>query len=245
MSTQPGATTRSRASITSRPRSLTSPTIEIAPSSIAMSADCSGPPVPSATAPFRITRSCMGFRLRRMADEWFFAGKRALVTGSASGMGRAVTTQLVRAGCHVIGLDVADQDDGPSYLFTPVSVGLADDAALGVLLAAWDGPLDFVVNAAGVSPLRETKEQVLAVDWHAPRRICDWAAARLSEPGAIVNVASVAGIYEAFDDAAHALMAGDDSLVPNAGIAYAVAKRAVILRTIQLAATHASRRVRV
>ena len=180
-----------------------------------------------------------------MADEWFFAGKRALVTGSASGMGRAVTTQLVRGGCHVTGLDVADQDDGPSYLFTPVAVDLADGAALGGLLAAWDGPLDFVVNAAGVSPLRETREQVLAVDWYAPQRICDWAVERLTEPGAIVNVASVAGIYEAFDDAAHALMADDDSLIQNAGIAYAVAKRAVILHTMQLAATYAARRVRV
>ena len=148
-----------------------------------------------------------------MADEWFFAGKRALVTGSASGMGRAVTTQLVRAGCHVTGLDVADQDDGPSYLFTPVAVDLADGDAVDRLLADWDGPVDFVVNAAGVSPLKETKERVLAVDWHAPRRICDWAVEHLEEPGAIVNVASVAGIYEAFDDATHALMNGDDSRI--------------------------------
>src|SRR6478672_5204267 len=135
MSTQPGATTRSRASSSSRPRSLTSPTIEITPSSIAMSADCNESPVPSATAPFRITRSCMRFRLRRMADEWFFAGKRALVTGSASGMGRAVTTQLVRSGCYVVGLDVADQDDGPSHLFTPVAVDLADGTAVEELLS--------------------------------------------------------------------------------------------------------------
>src|SRR6185295_6001512 len=238
MSTQPGATTRSRASSSSRPRSRTSPTIEITPSSIAMSADCSEPPVPSATAPFRITRSCMGFRLRRMADEWFFAGKRALVTGSASGMGRAVTTQLVRAGCHVTGLDVADQDDGPSYFFTPVALDLADGDAVDGLLAAWDGPLDFVVNAAGVSPFKETKERALAVDRHAPRRICDWAVERLAEPGAIVNDASVAGIYDAFDDATHVLMNGDDSRIENAGIAYAVAKRAVILYTMSLAATH-------
>ena len=180
-----------------------------------------------------------------MADEWFFAGKHALVTGSASGMGRAVTTQLLRAGCHVVGLDVADQDDGPSYLFTPVAVDLADATSLEALLAAWDGPLDFVVNVAGVSPLRETKQQVLAVDWHAPRRICDWAVERLEEPGAIVNVASVAGIYDAFDDATNALIGGDDSGIPNAGIAYAIAKRAVIQHTMQLAATHAHRRVRV
>jgi NAD(P)-dependent dehydrogenase (short-subunit alcohol dehydrogenase family) len=180
-----------------------------------------------------------------MADEWFFAGKRALVTGSASGMGRAVTTQLLRAGCHVVGLDVADQDDGPSHHFEPVAVDLGDAEALAAVLDAWTGPLDFVVNAAGVSPLKETKERVLAVDWHAVRRICDWAVERLAEPGAVVSVASVAGIYDSFDDAARALMAGDDSRIDNAGIAYAVAKRAVILHTTRLAGLHAARRVRV
>lgn len=180
-----------------------------------------------------------------MDGDWFFTGKRALVTGSASGLGRAVTTQLTRSGCHVIGVDIADQDDGPSAQFTPARVDLADAGALDAFLDAWDGPLDFVVNAAGVSPLKETKERVLAVDWLAPRRTCDWAAPRLTEPGAIVNVASVAGIYEAFDAAATALIDGDDSTIEGAGIAYAVAKRAVILHTTRLAAMHASRRVRV
>jgi len=180
-----------------------------------------------------------------MSDAWFFAGKTALVTGSASGMGRAVTTQLLRAGCRVVGLDVADQDDGPSHRFEPVRIDLGDADALSGVLERWSGSLDFVVNAAGVSPLRETRERVLAVDWEAPRRICDWAVVRLEEPGAIVNVASVAGIYETFDASAAALMAGDHSAIPDAGIAYAVAKRAVILRTIQLAGTHAARRVRV
>jgi NAD(P)-dependent dehydrogenase (short-subunit alcohol dehydrogenase family) len=180
-----------------------------------------------------------------MSDAWFFAGKTALVTGSASGMGRAVTSQLVRAGCRVVGLDLADQDDGPSRQFEPVRIDLADADAVSRLLDRWSWPLDFVVNAAGVSPLHETKERVVAVDWEAPRRICDWAVMRLEEPGAIVNVASVAGIYETFDASVAALMAGDDSTIPNAGIAYAVAKRAVILRTMQLAGAHAARQVRV
>jgi NAD(P)-dependent dehydrogenase (short-subunit alcohol dehydrogenase family) len=180
-----------------------------------------------------------------MGDAWFFAGKTALVTGSASGMGRAVTTQLLRAGCRVVGLDITDQDDGPSHQFQPVRVDLADTGGLSRVLDGWSGQLDFVVNAAGVSPLRETKERVLAVDWEAPRRICDWAVTRLEEPGAIVNIASVAGIYETFDAQAAALMSGDDSTIPDAGIAYAVAKRAVIIRTMQLAGTHAARRIRV
>ena len=69
-----------------------------------------------------------------MSDAWFFAGRTALVTGSASGMGRAVTTQLLRAGCRVVGLDVADQDDGPSHRFEPVRIDLGDaDALSGVL----------------------------------------------------------------------------------------------------------------
>lgn len=180
-----------------------------------------------------------------MSDSWFWAGRRALVTGSASGMGRAVTTQLLRSGTHVWGIDITDQDDGPGHQFTPVALDLADGDALGDFLDGWTGPLDFVVNAAGVSPLRATKAQVLAVDWDAPRRICEWAVARLEEPGAIVNVASVAGIYDTFDQLATELESGNDENVPNPGIAYAVAKRALIRLTTRLAGAHASRRVRV
>ncbi len=190
-------------------------------------------------------------------DAWFFAGKTAVVTGGASGIGRAVVLQLVRLGAHVVSLDVQDQDDGPSRWLRPVRVDLGDVGALDTLLDALthpDGPgVDFVCNAAGVSPLGQTVETVIGVDFIAVRRICDRIAPTMEEGDAIVNVASVAGVYEAIDEQARALLADPDpvatmatakELIPDAGRAYAIAKRAVILHTLDVAAAHAARRVR-
>ncbi len=202
-----------------------------------------------------------------MGDEWFFAGKRAIVTGGASGIGRAVVTQLVRAGTRVWSIDVADQDDGPSLHLVPVTLDLMDGAATQAWLddVAGAEPIDFVVNAAGVSPLRETSDRVVGIDFLAPHRICAWAAPRLEAGGAIVNVASVAGIYDAHTEIAQRLIDAADAaltvdptgrggseaffataheLVDNPGIAYAYAKRAVILLTMRTAALHAGRQIR-
>ena len=187
-------------------------------------------------------------------DNWFFAGKRALVTGGASGIGRAVVLQLVRRGAEVVSVDVADQDDGPSLWLRPVRLDLANARAVDALLDELDGQVELVCNAAGVSPLGQTVGTVVAVDFLAVRRICERLAPSMGEGAAIVNVASVAGVYEAIDDQARALLAeGDDAstlaqaaaIIPDPGVAYAVAKRAVILLTLQLAARHAPRRLRV
>jgi NAD(P)-dependent dehydrogenase (short-subunit alcohol dehydrogenase family) len=198
-----------------------------------------------------------------VSDESFFAGKRAIVTGGASGIGRAVVTQLVRMGTHVWSVDVADQDDGPSMLMTPVRLDLVS----GGDLLRWlefefhGAPPDLVVNVAGVSPLRETWERVLGIDFLAVHRICRWAAERVRPGASIVNVASVAGIYEAHTEVAEALIAAADAhstivgdegfyddvrhLVDQPGLAYAYAKRAVILLTMRLAGELAPRQVRV
>jgi NAD(P)-dependent dehydrogenase (short-subunit alcohol dehydrogenase family) len=199
-----------------------------------------------------------------VSDDWFFAGKRAIVTGGASGIGRAVVTQLVRMGTRVWSVDVADQDDGPSPLMTPVEL----DLMRGVATVQWlefefgTSPPDFVVNVAGVSPLRETWERVVGIDFLAVHRISRWAAPRLAPGSAIVNVASVAGLSEAHTAVAEALVAaadahstivGDDAgfyddvrdLIDGPGIAYAYAKRAVILLTMRLAGEQAARQVRV
>jgi NAD(P)-dependent dehydrogenase (short-subunit alcohol dehydrogenase family) len=198
-----------------------------------------------------------------MSEAWFFAGKRALVTGGASGIGRAVVTQLVRMGARVWSIDVADQDDGPSTLFTPVRLDLMDGRATAAWLAdvATAEPIDFVVNVAGVSPLRETLERVVGIDFLAVHRICTWAAPRVRAGGAMVNVASVAGIYEVHTEVAQALIDAADTVargesdaaffdvvrsrIDGPGLAYAYAKRAVILLTMRLAGEQAPRQVRV
>jgi NAD(P)-dependent dehydrogenase (short-subunit alcohol dehydrogenase family) len=95
---------------------------------------------------------------------------------------------------------------------------------------------------------------VIAIDFLALRRVCALALPRMAEPAAIVNVASVAGVYAGLDPMVEPLLAAPDDAValaaarakiPDVGIAYSVAKRAVIRLSLRLAAENAARRVRV
>jgi rhamnose utilization protein RhaD (predicted bifunctional aldolase and dehydrogenase)/NAD(P)-dependent dehydrogenase (short-subunit alcohol dehydrogenase family) len=94
-------------------------------------------------------------KLRRAGSPPMFAGQVALVTGAASGIGKACTAALLAAGAAVIGLDLADSVTdtftGPGYLGIRVDVTDADavDEALQTGVERFGG-LDMVVVSAGV-----------------------------------------------------------------------------------------------
>src|SRR5690606_18290913 len=85
------------------------------------------------------------------------AGRVALVTGAASGIGRATARALLAAGAAVVGLDldaaVEEVADGPE--FVGVAGDATDPAGLDAALARGVrafGGLDVVVVNAGVFP---------------------------------------------------------------------------------------------
>src|SRR4051794_30452565 len=105
------------------------------------------------------------------------AGRRALVTGAASGIGRACAARLAAAGAEVV---AADRDAGKLATLTteldvePLVVDLADLAAVDEL----DLAVDIVVNNAGlqhVAPIEEFPPErfshLLRVMLEAPFRI--------------------------------------------------------------------------
>ena len=82
-------------------------------------------------------------------------GKTALVTGAASGIGRACAKALLARGSCVVGIDVAAgvSIDGPDYLGLRVDVTAPDDVNAAIDIAAERfGGIDMVIAAAGIFP---------------------------------------------------------------------------------------------
>ena len=164
------------------------------------------------------------------------AGRTALVTGAARGIGLAISERLLADGAHVVMLD----RDAPSVEGAAKTLGadaraiVADvtrtaDVDRAVHAAHdWNGRLDIVVNNAGITgrsfPTWELTDedwhQVIGVDLTSVFLVCR-AAVRLMRPrqsGRIINIASIAG------------KEGNPTLVP-----YSTAKAGVIGLTKALA----------
>lgn len=167
-----------------------------------------------------------------------FAGKVAIVTGGASGIGAATVARLLSEGAKVL---VADRQElsglGEMARFakTDVTCAAEVDSMIDAALATW-GRLDVLVNNAGTGALGSTVdcppedwERVFAVNSTAIYRCCRAAIPHLAETnGAIVNVASISGL------------GGDYAMA-----AYNASKGAVINYTRSLAVDCAADGIRV
>jgi 3-hydroxybutyrate dehydrogenase len=130
-------------------------------------------------------------------------GKAALVTGAASGIGRAVAERLEQAGMDVLAVDLTPDPSGPGV---PYEADLtAVDANAGAVTAALQrfGRLDLVVANAGVqhvAPIEEFPEErwetIVALLLTSPFVLAKhaWPALRDSGAGKFVVIASVHGL---------------------------------------------------
>jgi 3-hydroxybutyrate dehydrogenase len=130
-------------------------------------------------------------------------GEVALVTGAASGIGRAIAERLVDDGWQVLAVDLAPDPDGPGE---PLAVDLTTrDGNRSAVESAVErfGRLDAVIPNAGfqhVSPVESFDEErwdaLLALLLTSPFLLARyaWAALRASGNGRIVVVASVHGL---------------------------------------------------
>lgn len=140
------------------------------------------------------------------------AGKRVLVTGSTSGIGRAIATAFLAEGAEVLihGLTQEEVDETLSAVTASGAVsGLAADistpAGVRQIAAFADaiGPVDILVNNAGIFSLRNF-EDLTDEDWLGTLNVNLFSATRLGQyflpkmlgrgEGAIVNIASEAGV---------------------------------------------------
>ncbi|WP_030674204.1 SDR family NAD(P)-dependent oxidoreductase [Streptomyces cellulosae] len=167
-----------------------------------------------------------------------FEGLKALVTGGASGIGRATADLLVARGAQVA---VVDLD--PSSVEKPLlayRADVTDDTSVreAVAAAAADlGGLDVVVNNAGIGA-QGTVEDNTDDEWH---RVLDVNLVGM------VRVARAALPY--LRESAHAAIVNTSSIAATAGLPqralYSATKGAVYSLTLAMAADHVREGIRV
>ena len=139
-------------------------------------------------------------------------GKRAIVTGAASGFGAGIARRFVAEGARVVVADL--NGDGAMTMAAALgdaalacAVDVADDAsvaALAAFAAEHVGEVDILVNNAGVTHLPDHLEEISEADFDrvlAVNAKSVFLTARHFVPamkargrGAILNVASTAGV---------------------------------------------------
>jgi NAD(P)-dependent dehydrogenase (short-subunit alcohol dehydrogenase family) len=135
-------------------------------------------------------------------------GKTCLITGGSSGIGRATVLAFAAAGANVLAADIQNSSgpESPFFdVFFAMDVRRPEQIRAAVAKAvALHGRLDCAVNCAGIGGVRastaeypdEVWDQVLAVNltgvFHCMKE--ELAVMLRQGSGAIVNVASVAGV---------------------------------------------------
>ena len=123
-------------------------------------------------------------------DQLGYTGKRAVVTGAASGMGRATLDYLAELGAEIVGLDIAPIDDGP---WTPVRVDLASRESIDSVIETLGSPVDRLFNVAGLAGGRGREKPAMMVNFYGLRYLTERLLPVMPRGSAIVNVSSLAG----------------------------------------------------
>ena len=169
------------------------------------------------------------------------AGRRALVTGVAGGIGTAVAAALASDGASVCGIDAAQAASG-GWIEADLRIAADTDRAVSECLGRLGG-LDIVVNVAGgsarshgdgrVDEITDTGlDYVLDTNLRSVFHVCRATLPHLGPGSSIVNVTSVLG-----------LVGGAPGSFETHG--YAAAKGAIVALTRAMAVSYAERQIRV
>jgi len=183
-------------------------------------------------------------RFEERVQEGRFRGRTVIVTGAASGIGRATTVRLGREGGLVIATDLSEEgltrlkDEHPELDLVTVAGDVSDERTVARVLELADGGVSGLVNNAGVmdefQPVHELTdeiwERVMRVNVTAPMRMMRAVIPEMlaAGGGSIVNVASEAAFRGSC-----------------AGAAYTASKHAVLGLSRSAAFMYAPQEIRV
>lgn len=152
------------------------------------------------------------------------AGKKAIVTGAAQGLGQAIAAMLAREGAQVFCTDL--NEAGARETATAINMqfpgrafaarhDVANEQDWIAIIAAADkamGGINVLVNNAGIGSLGNVEEESFAtfkkvqeVDVDSVFLGCKYALPimRAHQPGSIINISSIAGLIAAHNYAAY------------------------------------------
>lgn len=192
-----------------------------------------------------------------MKDYLEYTGKVCVVTGAASGMGKATAQILVDLGAEVYGLDYVEAV--VPGLAKSLKVNLAVRDEIDTVMAEVPAKIDAFFGIAGVSGDRHDFTTTLIINFLANKYISEtYLPDRVVEGGAIAYITSTGGLNwekhreeiqelteaEGWDATVAAIhdLGMDDAPGPAA---YGISKRAMNLYTALVAPTFAQRKVRV
>ncbi len=189
----------------------------------------------------------------RIDELWRYDGRRAVVTGCASGIGEHVARQLTDLGAEVVGLDKRP----PAFEINDFhEVDLADQGSIDAAVAAVDGHVDALFNVAGVSSGIGNPPLVVTINFLGLRHITEALIPKMPAGSSIVSVSSLAAA--AYRDHLRSVApllntatmregiewchAHPDAL---AGGGYQLSKEAIILYTMRSATALGGRGIRI
>jgi NAD(P)-dependent dehydrogenase (short-subunit alcohol dehydrogenase family) len=181
-----------------------------------------------------------------LADLISLSGKTALITGAASGIGKAMAYRFAEAGADLELVDIDEEQlkttcyelSGLNVKISTYKVDLCKKSEIEQLWSKLEGKEpDILVNNAGIYPMKDFLEldeaflqKVMDLNLNAVLWMCqNMIRARIKRGGGIINVASV-----------EAVMPVKEDLVP-----YGLSKVGVIMLTRSLAAEYGRKGFRI